>query len=713
MTIRTGWLYALLVAAVLAGSVSLRIADPIFLQALRSLAYDTYQQLAPTTYNDDTPVRIVAVDEESLQRIGPWPWPRDILAKLLTTLAGQGAVVVAFDMLLPENGEDDDAAFAKAIAASPVVLPVVPTDLPADDPTPPPKAEFAISGANPLPFIPAFANVATNSPAFDAAAAGLGAIVRSAENNGRVRRLPLVSRVGANIFPALALEVLRVAQRAGTYTLSATDGDRLEPLGRPPGLVRVEVGDISMPTDPDGGMRLDLRMSNPQAHIPAWRVLEGGDDAARIAGRIVVVGITAEGLGDFRATPLEPSIARVELQAEAIEHILSGRTVTRPGEALAVEIAVVVLLGLLLGWLLPRLGLVAGVAASIVGVAAIVAAGWFAYRDLGLVFDPTWPALSIWVLAALAALYLHHRLEMRRGEIRTAFGGSLSPAAVEAVLHHPERLVLDGETRELTVMFCEIRNFSAIAEQLEAQDLVGFINRLYAPLSQAILASHGTIARNMGDSILAFWNAPLDDEAHAANACHAAVTMLGEMRRFDAENRRDAVSAGRRSGWVALGIGIATGNCCVGNLGGGERFDYSAIGGDVGLAAYFQGLSDIYGVGVVVGEATVERMSDPRVLELDLVRVKGRKRPARLFTLADAVEAEAATFDRLAPVHAEMVTCYRGGDWDGAEAALEQCRSFGVEGLVTLYTLYRTRIATSREIAPPENWDGADAASLR
>lgn len=709
MAMRMRLVYALMIVAVLAGTVWLRVADPVFLQALRSLAFDTYQRLQPSSYNDNTAVRIVAIDAESLDRIGPWPWPGEVMAALLADVADRGAAIVAFDVPFPHG---DDEAFAATVAASPSVLPVVLTNLPTDDPVPPAKASFVFSGDDPLPYMPSFANVATNGPALDAAAAGLGAITRPTSGDGVFRRLPLVSRIGSTILPALALEVMRVAQGADSYTLTASADGGAWSFGRPPGITGIAVGDVAVPTDPDGGMRLDLRPANPAAHVPAWQVLEGTDDGATIAGRIVIVGLTAAAHADFRSTPLEASITRVELQAEAIEHILSGRTVTRPGHALAIEIGVVVVVGLLLAWLLPRLRLVAGVAASIVAIAGIAVAGWFAYRDLGLVFDPTWPVLSVWVLAALAALLLHRRLEARRAEIRAAFGGALSPAAIDAVMVRPDRLVLGGETRELTVLFCQIRNFAAITEQLEPRDLVAFVNRIYAATSDAILAHHGTIARNMGDSLLAFWNAPLDDEEHAANACRAAAAVLRDMRGIDA-GLGDGAIPGEESAWEAVGIGVATGNCVVGNLGGGERFDYTAIGDDVGLAARLESLSRFYGVGMVVGEATVDAMTEPRILELDLVRVRGRRRPLRLFTTVEAIDADAATLDQLAPIHAAMIACFRNRDWDGAEAALHDCRAFGVRGLTTFYSLYRTRIATFREIAPSDDWDGADATTLQ
>lgn len=713
MLVRTGWLYPVLIVAVLAGAIGLRIADPFFLQALRTIAFDTYQRLEPAVYNPDSPVRIVPIDAESLERVGPWPWPRDLMAIMLETLMRQGAAVVAFDISFADALGPDDDAFAAALAASPTVLPITMTNQPADDPVPDGKAAIAVVGDDPRPFIPAFANVVANQPAFDTAASGLGAVLQVPEDATSFRRTPLVARVGEDVLPSLAMEVLRVAQHADTYTLTASRADGWRAFIRPPGLTRIEVGDIAIPTDPDGGMWLNVRPTNPEAFIPAWTVLEEENDPRAIAGRVVLIGLTVPGLADFRDTPLESSVARVAFQGEAIEHILSGRTLTRPGEARAIEIAVVVVLGLLLAWLMPRLGLIMGVLASVVGVGLVLAGGWLAFRDLGLVLDPVWPALSIWVLAASAVLYLRHRLDMRREAIRVAFGHSLAPAVTDAVLAHPDRLVLTGETRELTLMSCEVRNFGALAGRMEARQLIDFVNRLYAPVSGAILAHRGTIARNTGDTVAAFWNAPLDDEDHAANACRAAVAAIAGIREFNASLRAEAAASGGKPAWVVVGIGLSTGNCCVGNLGTGERFDYSAIGEEVIVAARLQALSEVYGVPIVVGEATVARMADPRMLELDLIRIKGRARPIRLFTPIEAIPADPATLDQVAVAQGRLLACFRGRDWDGAEAALAECRAFGVEALVNLFSLYRTRLATVREIAPPRDWDGADAVTLK
>ena len=284
---------------------------------------------------------------------------------------------------------------------------------------------------------------------------------------------------------------------------------------------------------------------------------------------------------------------------------------------------------------------------------------------------------------------------------------------VDELIAHPERLELGGEVRELTLLFCDVRNFTSISEQLTAHELTRFINSLLTPLSEIILEHRGTIDKYMGDAIMAFWNAPLDDPAHADHACRSALGMAARMAELNTMWRAEAEAAGRPFRKVAIGIGINSGDCCVGNLGSVQRFDYSAIGDDVNVASRYEGLSKFYGLTIVVGEPTVARLPNPRVLELDLIRVKGRAQPTRIFTMLDALGGEVGLADRVVPIHAEMLAAYRRKEWTGAEAAIAACQAVGLPALEAFYDTYLARIATWRESPPPDDWDGAYTALMK
>ncbi|MCB1503274.1 MAG: adenylate/guanylate cyclase domain-containing protein [Bauldia sp.] len=734
MKFRAGWAYWLLVIGVLAGATALRVADPFALQAMRLIAFDSFQRLNPQSYDPTLPVRIVDIDEASLERVGQWPWPRTTVARLLTTLRDQGAAVIGFDVLFAEADQTspeqlvkllppdeaaalaatlegrpgNDAVLAEAVATSPSLLATVLTGRPGT-PAPVAKAGFATAGDDPRPFLANFAGSTGNLPVLDEGAAGIGALNWIPDRDQVVRRIALVFAVGDQFVPSLAAEALRVAQGASTYVLKASNANGEAAFGGATGLNHIKIGGIELPTDADGAIWLQFRPSHPEAFIPAWTVLDGSNDPNDVAGTIILVGTSAPGLNDLRATPLDASLPGVEIQAQTIEHILSGRQLTRPDYGGAVELVLVLALGLAIATVLPRLSAVTSAALGIAVVAAIFAGAWYAYKELDLLFDPSYPAAALVLLVAVATLFIYRQVEQQRAQVRLAFSHYVAPSVVDELIAHPERLELGGEVKELTILFCDVRNFTSISERLTAHELTEFINSLLTPLTDIILKKRGTIDKYMGDAIMAFWNAPLDDADHAGNACTAAVEMAAAMGDLNVKWEAEAKAAGRPFAPVAIGIGINTGNCCVGNLGSAQRFDYSAIGDDVNVASRVEGLSKLYGLTVVIGETTAAGVRTP-ILELDLIKVKGRATPSRLYTLAAAL-GDADTVARLAPRHAAMLEAYRTQAWDAAEAAIRDCRAMGIATLSKLYDLYEGRIAGWRLTPPPENWDGSFAAT--
>jgi adenylate cyclase len=735
VTVRPGWAYVLLVSLVLIGATALRIVDPFSLQALRLVAFDYYQRLEPQAYDPALPVRIVDIDEESLARVGQWPWPRTIVADLLNRLISDGAATVAFDILFAEpdqtspeqfvkrltpeeaklleplvaSRQSHDAILASAIENTPTVLSVLLTNSATATPVPV-KAGMAIAGDDPRPFIPAFAGSSNNLPALEEAAAGIGAINWIPDRDQVVRRLPLVFRVGDELVPTLITEALRVAQGASTYILKASNASGETAFGASTGLNHIKVGALEIPTNADGEVLLQFRPSNPSAFVPAWTVLAGTYDPNEIAGKIVLVGSSAAGLNDLQATPLDAALPGVEVQAQAIEHLLSGRSLTRPDDALALEVLFVLIVGTMLAVILPRISAGASSLLGALVIIAIVLGAWLSYRYAGLLLDPTYPAMAIIALVGSATLYIYRRVEQQRGEVRRAFGHYVSPAVVDELIANPDRLELGGEVRELTLLFCDVRNFTSISERLTAHELTQFINNLLSPLSEIILKHRGTIDKYMGDAIMAFWNAPLDDPEHHRSASLAALDMAAKMGDLNREWRSEAEKADRPFNPVAIGIGINSGNCCVGNLGSSIRFDYSAIGDDVNLASRVEGLSKVYGLTIVLGESTATNCGQP-VIELDMIRVKGRLEPSRLYTLQGSLAASPDGLRRLVPGHEAMLAAYRARDWEGADAAIAACREAGVPALEKFYGIYQSRIAVWREQPPPADWDGVFTAT--
>jgi adenylate cyclase len=427
-----------------------------------------------------------------------------------------------------------------------------------------------------------------------------------------------------------------------------------------------------------------------------------------ISGRIVLIGSNAAGLSDFRATPLDASLPGVEIHAQVLEHILSGRTLTRPDYALALEQSLVIILGLMLALVLPRIPPAWAAAAGGGAILLLAAGGWLAFRKAGLLLDPGYPTLALGAITAGITLHIYYRAETQRGEIRNAFGRYLAPAVIEELIAHPDKLELGGEIRELTLMFCDVRNFTSISEHLSALELTTFLNELLTPISEVILIHRGTIDKYMGDAVMAFWNAPLDDPEHAQHACAAALDMTARLDALNDRFRQQQADMGRPFREVKIGIGINTGECCVGNFGSTHRFDYSAIGDEVNVTSRLEGLTKLYGVSAVLGERVVQKL-DGRIatMELDTVSVKGRERPTRIYTLVGLLNVDVAQLAALQPLQHAFFAAYRARQWDDAERAIARCRAVGIARLETYYEVLSKRIAALRGAALSPDWDGA------
>lgn len=728
--------YIATIALFIVGAIFLRISDPFPVKALRFIAFDSYQKIAPAKYDPSLPVRIVDIDEESLKRYGQWPWPRTVMAKLRDKLAEDGAATVAFDVMfaepdrtsldriaasLPKRAADalaaaagplqsNDDIFTQSIARAPTVLALT-LNHAKSAPGLKSKAGFAIAGDDPRPFLQTFTGAVDNLPQMDAVAQGLGSVNWIPDRDEVVRRVPLMFAKDGEIIPSLAAEALRVAQGASTFVLKASNANGETAFGQATGLNHVRIGQFEVPTDPDGAVWLKYRPSHPEAYIPAWRVISGEVAPDEISGRIILVGTSAAGLIDLRATPLAQGVPGVEVHAQILEHILTGKFLTRPDYALPIELAIFAILAIGIATLLLRTSAIVAAPISLAIVAALPVGGWLAFVKAGLLFDPLYPAFCLFLIVAGGTAYLYRRTEQQRAEVRRAFGQYVSPTVVQELIAHPEKLVLGGEERELTILFCDVRSFTTISEGLTATELTRFINELLTPLTDLILASGGTVDKYMGDAIMAFWNAPLDDPEHARHACETARAIAAEMTPLNERWRAEAQALGRPFKDVKIGIGLNTGICCVGNLGSTQRFDYSAIGDEVNVSSRLEGLSKFYGVTTIVSEATVARFPDFAFLEIDLVQVKGRTKPSRLYTLIDTLGCSPDLRGELVADHMAMLAKYRARDWDGAEAAINICRAKGIAALETVYNLLEGRIAEFRLTPPHEGWDGAFIAT--
>jgi len=718
-------------------ALALRAAEPALVQELQLRAFDGFQRLAPRSYTDAA-VRIVDIDDASLAHIGQWPWPRSEVAALVNQLFQMGAAVVVFDAVFAEPDRtspvrlldgitglsvdaqlrreieqlpDHDALLEKAFANGNVVTGFVFTD--AKGGRAPRAAAGFNYGGDPFPHLVPRNGTVVNLPDLEAAASGNGSFTVDPDLDGVHRRVPLLFVHEGALYPSLAAEAIRVATGAKSYSIKTAGSSGEASFGTSTGITQLRIGkEFTVPTSPRGEIWVWYTAPVPGRYVSAWELLAGDVDPKKIEGNIVLVGTTAAGLRDVGATPLDPVSNGVVVHAQIIEQILLGEYLERPDWATGAELLYLLVLGVLLALLIPRVGAVGTALLGAGGIAVAVALSWYAYKSWHWLLDPVYPgvaALGVYLVGSLQN-YLHSEAQRRR--VRGAFSRYLAPTLVDELAANPDKLRLGGELRDMTLLFCDIRGFTTISEQLDPQALTHLLNRFLTPMTDIVLASRGCIDKYMGDCVMAFWNAPLDDAEHARHACESALAMMKALEQLNAKLAEGDAVFGRPLAPLAVGVGINTGRCCVGNMGSDQRFDYSVIGDEVNLASRLEGQSNLYGVSIVISENT--RVSVPALacLEIDLIRVKGKTRPVRIYVLLGGEElASSASFRELAQAHRAMLAAYRGQRWEETLAALPLCRRVGGGlALGDLYRLYEARVAAFRSVPPPPDWDGVYVA---
>lgn len=712
------------VAALLVVLVVQAIGIPAF-GRIGDLFFDAYQRAAPREVKG-APVAVVAIDEESLRKVGQWPWPRTEVGRLLERLHEAGAAVIALDVVFAEPDRtspgalaarlpqadpalvaairalpDNDTLFAQSVGRTPVVAGyfLTPDRAPGRIAA---KGGIAVSGSSPGAALRSYAGAIVSLPPIQQAASGTGFLTFAPDGDGIIRRVPLLARAQGEIVPALSVEALRVAQGAGSVMVKTSDGSGNMAGGGEVGVTALKVGDFTVPTTRAGEMWVHYPPAGSARAVPAWQVLTGALTPAQMerefSGKIVFVGASAVGLHDLVATPVQDRELGVNLHARAAEQMLLGEFLTRPDWAPGLERALVLLFGIVLLVALPRLGAVKGAALGFALAAAVLAGSWLAFAQARFLLDPTWPLAAILAVYLAVTVLTYWIEERRRSHIHRAFDHYLSPELVKRIADDPGQLQLGGEEREMTVMFADVRSFSSLSERLAPTEITRFLIGFLTPMCDVLLARKATIDKFIGDGILAFWNAPLDDPDQHANAARAALEMTARLRQVNAAPPQPW------PGEVRIGIGLNAGPCCVGNIGSESRLAYSLIGDTVNLAARIEPLTKRYGVEIALGEDFRRQIPGFATVGLDRVRVAGRDTPEEIFALlGDEVLAGEVEFRRFAQWHEAMLVAYRSGDWAEARRLVElgdaSAREFG---LIPLYRLYRERLSGE----PPKGWSG-------
>ncbi|WP_300055330.1 CHASE2 domain-containing protein [uncultured Roseobacter sp.] len=745
-----GWVRVIAIFGLLCG-LMIRIADPPPIAALRNATFDLYHQSKPRDLTP-LPVAILDVDDRSIEEIGQWPWPRNRIADLVDNAAALGAVAIGFDIIFAEPDrlsppqiaadnpdmpddlaaqlaalQDHDQILAEAFARSRVILGQTSVRTYAGnriEKRAMADAAHALIGPDPRPHLMTFPDIVQNLPELEASAAGRGMFSTRPDPDGIYRRVPLVMSVQGEIRLGLAAELLRIATGGEPFIVRTNDA----------GVEGVVLARQLIPTAQDGTVWPYLTASSQSRYVSATDLLNDRLPQDRLLGHLLLVGTSAIGLEDFRATPLGVPMAGVEIHAQVLENIMSESLLIRPNYTIAIELLTTGILCLLVVVFAPSLAARTMIASSLVLMTGYGAISYYLFHGQRILLDPSFPILATALAIILISTVNYLREERQRREIRSAFGQYVSPDLVDQLSENQSQLTLGGESRQLTLLFSDVRGFTAIAEDFreDPEALTRLMNQFLTILSNAIMEHKGTIDKFMGDAVMAFWNAPLRHDDHAHAACRAALQMIAEVEQFNharlrAQKRKRVGQRGQasdtRKPWVKVhrlnvGIGINTGQCVVGNMGSKTRFDYTALGDPVNVASRLEGQSRYYGAAIILGYATAEEVKDHfALIELDRVRVVGKEVPETIFALlGDISLRNDARFRQATLCNSEMLAAYRAQNWDRAETLLSKLRE-SVDALDLALDdyldLYARRLLELRRIPPPDNWDGVFASTQK
>lgn len=689
---------------------------------------------------------VVLVDDRSLATYGRWPLSRRLYAKAIERLDRAGAELIVFDLLFAEPeqpiptelrdsvraaagllndpkeaalqqkldryaAEDPEGEFAAAIRNSGRVLLPIAFSFQGEEIEAPPflsdqaYQQFDVTAESPaFPLQPRSAVLPVTRLA--EAAAGLGHVNIAYDMDGAPRYDYVTLPFAGDFLPSLPI-------RAAAMHLGLPWNQVALALGQ-----GARLGTRFIPTDPT--MRLLVNYRGPRGTIPTHSfadLLQGRLPPDLFKGKIVLIGASFIGLPDSNPAPFDNTpMPGTERLANIIDTILARDFIREsPPPWPGIVVIAIVLTAVLAGGLSPVLPTRIAVLATAVPVIGWGIAVQVAFVH-GLWLPFVTPAVALAAAMLSVLLFRYGFVDLQRRRIHTAFRHYLHPDLVNTLAANPHRLQLGGETRVLTLMFSDIRGFTAISEQFKSnpQGLSRLINRGFlSPATALIMARHGTIDKYMGDCVMAFWNAPLDDRKHADNACDSALAMVAELDRVNRELEAEAAAENRPYPPIHIGVGINTGECVVGNMGSDQRFAYTAMGDAVNLASRLEGQSKTYHVTIIIGEDTRAAAPSWAALELDLIAVKGKHDAVRIYTLlGDAAMAQSAGFAAHRAHHDRMLAQYRAQDWAAAEAALAECRAFDPD-LAGFYDVYAERIAHFRLNPPGPDWDGVFVAETK
>ena len=692
--------------------------------SLQNYSFDSFQRILPREVYSEDPVVIIDIDDRSLAMVGQWPWSRDQLANL--TNQAYAAAALGFDIMFAESDRtnpqnlitsyslnetlakelsalpSNDELFAEAINNHGTV--VLGQALNNKDNKKPFEAKFGLvtQGDEPKQFITNYLGAQNNIQLLNKSAAGIGSM-SIGNNEAIVRQLPTFERVENQLVPSLALEMTRVAVGASTFQIKSSNASSEEAYGAQTGINHIKLGPLTIPTTPEGNVWVYYTPTKNIPAVSAADVISGAIPPEFFEGKVALVGTSAAGLLDLRSTPTEKNIPGVTIIAQFIQQIFANEFLQRPDWLFGAEFLAGLSLAVLITLSIQALGPIGGLSVLVVGSGGIVTSSYYFFKSKLFLVDPISP-LIISLSVYIAVTFFNFLFtELERSRVRGAFSQYLSPEMVNRLAESSESLVLGGERKEMTFLFSDIRGFTKISEQYkdDPEALTQLINQLLTVLSNSILDHGGTIDKYMGDCIMAFWNAPTDQQDHRQLAIQAAHSMNEALDQFNNEAKVELDFE------LEIGIGINSGNCIVGNMGSDKRFDYTVLGDAVNLASRLESQSSNYGLHMILGENTYINDSPFTIIEIDKIAVKGKSNAETIYT---CLKPENKWTEELMEKHKAFLSKYRNQSWESANLLIDELISSPNE-LNLYYKHMKTRIEEYITNPPSANWEGVYVAT--
>lgn len=717
------------------------------LQRLDDIIYDTrLRATMPKTLDDR--IVIVDIDEKSLAEVGRWPWGRNKMASLVGELYDrQKVALLGFDVVFAEADDssglkrlrqlasnelkdqagfadrlnqmesslDYDKLFAQSLEKRPAVLGYYLTsdrDGRTNGVLPQPVMEKNALLGKPIKFT-SWSGFGSNIEPLVKAAPQGGFFNSITDTDGVVRSIPLIAEYKGQYYESLSIAMFRVL----------TGLPKVEPgfprdrfltrnyQGLESILLKQDGKSLAIPVDDRVAALVPFRGPGNVAggsfkYISAADVLSRRVPEGTLNGKIVLLGTTAPGLLDLRVTPVGETYPGVEVHANVISGLLDGRLYVKPDYAMGYEVIVLLLAGLVLAFTLPILSAPKAVALSATVVAALVGLNFWLYLGAGLVLPLATALVMALTAFALNMSYGYFVESKSKRQIANLFGTYVPPELVDEMVKDPDSYNMKAASKELTVMFCDMRGFTKMSESMEPTQLQGLLNDVFSRLTNVIRNNRGTIDKYMGDCVMAFWGAPVETTEHAALAVKTAMEMANEVRKINEEHREKGLPE------IGVGIGLNTGSMCVGDMGSSIRKSYTVIGDAVNLGSRLEGLSKTYGVDIVVSESTKKLASDFAWQELDRVRVKGKDQAVTIFWPLAPLERLPKELGDEIKLWNAFLKSYRSQDWDQCDLQMLNIErgltsKSGKTAKKYLYQLYSERVASMRQLPFDPSWDGA------